>query len=276
MQFQMKKIKREKKRVDKEKKQNDKALKQQAKLQKRAEKEKKKTEKLETKKLKAEARAKAKQDKEALKKRKKRDTPSQDEEIEENGQPKLDVEIPKKVKRTKRSKLNMLKRMSKKTKGACKESPENASKQEATGGSSPAAEVKKAPTGVKNGKGKNSKAKVAARDAKGSKKSRGGSKAEPAKDIVDLVKATICECKKTDCIHPNWQPLDANQKDFQLSVYWSRMAVGVKISQGCLKPAKGQRAKSTSKWSQVAYFCCPTTCIYSNMILAREFVTWLN
>lgn len=66
-------------------------------------------------------------------------------------------------------------------------------------------------------------------------------------------------------------------KTYQLSVYWTRKAVGLKMPkallQGKLTSKRSKKAKGKSNWAQVQYFSCKTSCVYSNLLLAYEFVS---
>ena len=107
-------------------------------------------------------------------------------------------------------------------------------------------------------------------------------KPAPCPRIMKLVQDTHAECKASHCVHPNFVvPESFDGKQYQLSVYWSHCSVGVKILSSCL-PAAHKKTKSKSrnppkgakKWCQIAYFSCKTDCIYTNMVLAYEFVSW--
>ena len=125
----------------------------------------------------------------------------------------------------------------------------------------------------------------AKRDAHGNKKkvnkSKGKEKHAPVYEYVGLITDVLKECQASHCTHPAWEPLEYDAKTFQLSVYWSRNAVGVKVAKACLPASTSQKAKgkavkssksSKQKMSQVAYFANPTSCIYSNMVCAHVFV----
>lgn len=87
-------------------------------------------------------------------------------------------------------------------------------------------------------------------------------------DVKDLVKATVKECKQSSCFHPNFKMEELNKLQTQLSVYWTRKTVGVKMNSKLLKgPQK-------NKFTQVAYFSSPTPCTYTNIILALKYVIW--
>lgn len=103
------------------------------------------------------------------------------------------------------------------------------------------------------------------------------SKPAPCPKVVKLVQNTMAECKASHCCHPNWHELSYDKKSFFLSVYWSRCCVGVKVPKASLPSATQRKSNGNGakcKWSQVAYFSGATTCVYSNMVLAYEFVAW--
>lgn len=78
-------------------------------------------------------------------------------------------------------------------------------------------------------------------------------------------------------MHPTWETLTFDAKTYQLSVYWTRKAVGLKMPkallQGKLTSKRSKKAKGKSNWAQVQYFSCKTSCVYSNLLLAYEFVS---
>lgn len=102
----------------------------------------------------------------------------------------------------------------------------------------------------------------------------------PCPKITDLVTQTLSQCVNSDCTHPKWKLSKMDQEMFQISVYWSRRAVGVKVANTCLpkvgkvgKKGKGKGKRGAAKWSQVAYFGGKTPCVYTNMVVAEEFAT---
>ena len=117
------------------------------------------------------------------------------------------------------------------------------------------------------------------KSAKGKKKPKG----EPVKEAVDLITGVLKTCEKSECTHPDWEnfQIQYDPKVFSLSIYWSRMAVGVKMASHIVDKLKGKKAKNMSKvkgqgkgkgkWRQIAYFSCPTDCYYSNVALAYEY-----
>ncbi len=122
------------------------------------------------------------------------------------------------------------------------------------------------------------KPKEAKAKAKSEKKEK--EKAEPCPRIMKMIKDTCHECTISECSHPSFEHMDMKGR-FTLSIYWSRLAVGVKMLQTAAKgkspkteKSKGQMGKA--KWSQVAYFACKSQCIYTNMVLAHEFATWFS
>ena len=85
---------------------------------------------------------------------------------------------------------------------------------------------------------------------------------QPSQEFVNMVKDIMIECRDSKCTHPSWSPKDLEPKDsrIEISTYWSRNAVGVKIK------GPGKKKK------QVCYFGCKTSCIYSNLSLAKVYV----
>jgi hypothetical protein len=102
-------------------------------------------------------------------------------------------------------------------------------------------------------------------------------KPEPCPKIIKLVQQVLLDCKATNCVHPTWETLTFDAKTYQLSVYWTRKAVGLKMPkallQGKLTSKRSKKAKGKSNWAQVQYFSCKTSCVYSNLLLAYEFVS---
>lgn len=84
------------------------------------------------------------------------------------------------------------------------------------------------------------------------------------KMVIDILQ----ECRKTHCCHPSFQAYNFNKKAFQVSVYWNRMAVGVKLHKSKISDHKGKGA-----FAQVAYFGCPSNCTYSNIALAHLYAS---
>ena len=100
----------------------------------------------------------------------------------------------------------------------------------------------------------------------------------PCTKVVNKVRQVLTSCCDSECQHPEWEEMAYDKKVYQISVYWSRMAIGVKVAQAQLKK-KGKKASTSgkkNKWSQVAYFSAKTTCIYTNLVLAQEFATGLQ
>lgn len=102
-------------------------------------------------------------------------------------------------------------------------------------------------------------------------------KPEPCPKIIKLVQQVLLDCKATNCVHPTWETMTFDAKTYQLSVYWTRKAVGLKMPkalvQGKLTSKRSKKAKGKSNWAQVQYFSCKTSCVYSNLLLAYEFVS---
>ena len=125
-------------------------------------------------------------------------------------------------------------------------------------------EGKKAvPKSSKASKGKDSTTKKGDDQTTKKKASRSKKDKEPVpvdETVKKLVRHTLDECKATNCCHPSfkWPELG---KSVELSTYWSRHAVGVKVDQA---PTK------------VAYFAMPTTCTYSNLVLAGLFAPCMS
>ena len=128
-----------------------------------------------------------------------------------------------------------------------------------------------------NKRGAKQKRKQANKKSPAVKTSNKKCKAEPCPKIVKLVQQVLMDCKATNCVHPTWEPMTFDAKTYQLSVYWSRKAVGLKMPKDLLhsrtKNKRRKAAKGKCKWSQVQYFACKTSCVYSNLLLAYEFVS---
>lgn len=100
-----------------------------------------------------------------------------------------------------------------------------------------------------------------------SNKGKTQAKEEPPVDAyVQKVAHVLQECRTSHCTHPSWQDLVYDKKAVQLSVYWNRCCVGVKV------PKQNAKKGSKCKFQQIAYFGCPTSCVYSNLALAHIYV----
>ena len=125
---------------------------------------------------------------------------------------------------------------------------------------------------VKNKKGITSTA--GKRDAQGKQITGKGQRTKqevpPVDEYVKLVFDILKECNSSHCTHPSWEPV--NTGPVRLSVYWSRNAVGVKVPKQTSKKDQPQKRSKKEKLSQVAYFACATSCVYSNMVLAGIYV----
>ena len=91
------------------------------------------------------------------------------------------------------------------------------------------------------------------------------------KEYVKLVTDVLQTCKSSNCTHPDWETPSFDKKSIQISTYWSRCAVGVKIKRQIGKKSQ----KGGGRFEQVAYFSCPSWCIYSNMAIAHVYVSYL-
>lgn len=90
-------------------------------------------------------------------------------------------------------------------------------------------------------------------------------------DAKEKVLAVLRECNESHCTHPSWEPFQHDDY-FQVSIYWSRQAVGVKVLNDTQTKSKGrEKSKKKASRKQIAYFSCPTTCTYSNMCLAHLY-----
>ena len=127
--------------------------------------------------------------------------------------------------------------------------------------------AKKKQAEKKTGKTKTSKTANPKKEAKPKRdrKSRAGTPVEITEvdeTIKQQVMKVLHECKATNCCHPTFEKAKIPKNAaVQLSTYWTRCAVGVKIR----KPNK--------KFGQVAYFAQPTICTYSNLLTAGIYVT---
>ena len=102
---------------------------------------------------------------------------------------------------------------------------------------------------------------------------------------LEGIKQILQECHDTDCSHGDFDMKAPHADGFQLTVYWSRDAVGVKASHDRLvdqpKPkakAKGEKsdkkkAYKSKNFSQIAYFSAGG-CVYINYKMAQLFDTW--
>ena len=84
------------------------------------------------------------------------------------------------------------------------------------------------------------------------------------KMVIDILQ----EFRKTHCCHPSFQAYNFNKKVFQVSVYWNRAAVGVKLHKSKISDYKGKGA-----FAQIAYLGCQSNCTYSNLALAHLYAS---
>lgn len=284
-QFRMKKRRTEKKKASKEQKHAAKLKKQQERECKRKEKEaakeQKAAEKMDAKKKKQEEAEIKKADKDRIKKQKttpvtqnskkrnhseaiQSDTTAESTSastgITESKQRKTKKGGNSKNTHTKHSKLGKYRRLSEEKDRQCKGCKSKGSKasQQPCGEQSTAGSKDSESNGGNEVEPSKPRKKTAVK----------GKQQEPCPKVVQQVKDVIADCKATHCCHPKWKYLEYDSSTFQLSVYWSRNSVGVKVFDGKTKTKK-------TKWSQVAYFGCQTDCVYTNMILAYEYVAWL-
>ena len=82
-----------------------------------------------------------------------------------------------------------------------------------------------------------------------------------------LVLNILKECNESKCTHPSFD-MPTPSKTVELSTYWNRNAVGVKVARSLLKNKKAQGAGK----AQVAYFGCKSSCCYTNIALAGLWV----
>ena len=92
-------------------------------------------------------------------------------------------------------------------------------------------------------------------------------------DYKALVRHTLEECQQSGCTHPTFNVFVPDER-VSLSTYWSRMCVGVLVACDSSKTTK-KGSKGSGK-KQVAYFGCPTSCTYSNLVLAGIFASCLK
>lgn len=308
MQFRMKKDR-------KAQQQKKKANKEAQKIEKEKEKEEKKKSKEDAKKAKADQKAQKQKEKQdsTVKNRKKRSAeeiaqPDQVDQPEEVDQPekiaqndgltKSQKQNTKAKKRTsrgaKRSKLQRLHRMSSaaaelngsqdageatRAKPKRNKKSRKASVLEETSVSVEAKDSKNKTNKTKTNSQTEPKKLMAAKaKAKSGKKEK--ETIEPCPRIMKMIKDTLTACTSRECTHPTFEHMDMKGQ-FTLSIYWSRLAVGVKMLAPAAK-ATGKRSKTPtgvnrkSKWGQIAYFGCKSECIYTNMVLAHEFATWFS
>ncbi len=96
--------------------------------------------------------------------------------------------------------------------------------------------------------------------------------------VHSMVSSILEECKSSGCTHPSFEKLTFDRNAFQLSTYWSRNCVGVKMSAELIPESKG-KGKSTSgksRFKQIAYFSCLTSCTYTNLALAQSLAPSLK
>ena len=107
---------------------------------------------------------------------------------------------------------------------------------------------------------------------------------EPDNDIKAQVLGVLQQCRDSNCTHPDFPEIQYCKATFELSKYWSRKVVGVKVNQkyvacggrcGSTKKAAKSKSKKGGK-CQVAYFGCPTICTYSNILLAGLYVACMH
>lgn len=132
------------------------------------------------------------------------------------------------------------------------------------------------------------KSKDMAREGKTCKKTTNNTKTHDAcsEDYAGCIEQVVQECMSSDCNHPSFNDIESlsSNASFQISAYWTRGAVGVKVSRDLL-PAelgnKGQKSKSKAKdakkrayksknFSQVAYFS-KGGCVFVNYGMAQAF-----
>ena len=245
-QFQMKKNKSNKRKEAKEKKAEDK-------LQKKAEKDRKRKEKEESKAQNMLHKQKAR--KQTLQQQQQADEQAKQHK-QARGRKRLHKDMVKNndhKKNKKMRKLAKLKFASKQKAMLKNQQCKNQHTMRSTAGSEASpTDLKQQQQGTKGQKGKT--------------QTRRAKSKSPCEEVVNLVKGVVAECNASNCTHPNWKLLSFDPKIYQLSVYWSRMSVGVKMA--------NTNKKSKTKFSQVAYFGCSTTCVYTNMLLAYQFATW--
>ena len=96
-------------------------------------------------------------------------------------------------------------------------------------------------------------------------------------EVKAEIQATVKECVETGCCHPSFEMLDYDKAVYQFSAYWSRCAVGIKVSRDAMgenvKRKKGKKKVTKPKRRQVEYFSCPTDCTYTNYCLANRYVS---
>lgn len=113
-----------------------------------------------------------------------------------------------------------------------------------------------------------------------SKRGKKAAKVDPCPKISADVTETLKSCWESSCTHPSWTMTEYDKKVFQVVIYWTRNAVGVKVNKASLEggASKGCRGKKSKRkasngWQQVGYFSGKTPCIYTNMLLASRFAT---
>lgn len=120
------------------------------------------------------------------------------------------------------------------------------------------------------------KPKVEAKAKRAPRKKLQVAEALPDPDHQAFVEGVLQECTESECTHPSYKQLTL-PKDFELTTYWSRKCVGVKMSKSLLPPSRTSNPNRTKvKTSQIAYFSCPTSCAYTNLALAQVYVTWIH
>lgn len=117
--------------------------------------------------------------------------------------------------------------------------------------------------------------------AKAKSKSKTSTKSPALVDsVVPTLKTLLKECfvpgHKCECDHHCYEVPDNCDENVQLSIYWTRPAVGVKIKESSLPQ---QVRKNKAVWQQIAYFG-GGTCPYVNIALADHYVlpssTWIT
>ena len=84
----------------------------------------------------------------------------------------------------------------------------------------------------------------------------------------DLALKTLQECKDSNCCHPSFKT-PTTVTGIDLSTYWSRNAVGVKVERRFLQ---NKKAKGAGK-AQVAYFGSRSPCAYASLAIAGLYVS---
>ena len=117
------------------------------------------------------------------------------------------------------------------------------------------------------------KVKAPKAKAKAKSKSKGSTQSPTLVDsVVPTLRMLLKECYvpdcKCECDHMGFEVPQYSDENVQLSIYWTRNAVGVKMKESSLPQ---HIRKNKAVWQQISYFGSGT-CPYVNIALADHYV----